>query len=153
MAAIKRVRKALAETGVRPDDMNPILNEKGSAPLKQQIKAERIVMRPKLGISDLLSIEAIRGEIGNEDREALEQVEIGIKYAGYIQKEKEMADKMKSLENVNLHKDLDYEKLLSLSNEGKEKLKEIRPATLGQASRISGVSAADISVLMVHLGR
>jgi len=151
--AIERVRKQVASIGVRPDEMNPILEAKSSAPLKQQIKAERILMRPKMGMDDLLKIDSIKEAIGQEDKVVLDQVQIGIKYAGYIQKEQEMAAKMKNLENVNLNKDLDYERLLSLSNEGKEKLKEIRPTTLGQASRISGVSASDISVLMVHLGR
>ncbi len=151
--SVKRVTKVVSSTGVRPDEMNPILEAKGSAVLKQQIKAERIIMRPKMDMSDLLKIESIKEQIGEEDQEVLDQVQIQIKYAGYIQKEKEMAAKMKKLENVSLHEQFDYEKLLSLSNEGKEKLKEIRPATLGQASRISGVSASDISVLMVHLGR
>jgi len=151
--SINRVAKAVASIGVRPNEMNPVLEAKGSAALKQQIKAERILMRPRMEMSDLLKIESIQESIGGEDQEVLDQVQIRIKYAGYIQKEKEMAAKMKNLENVNLHKDLDYERMLSLSNEGKEKLKEIRPATLGQASRISGVSASDISVLMVHLGR
>ena len=87
------------------------------------------------------------------DAEVLEQVEVMVKYAGYIAKEKQNADKLNRLENVKIPKDLDYYQLKSLSYEAREKLTEIKPATLSQASRVSGVSPADLSVLLVHLGR
>ncbi len=85
--------------------------------------------------------------------EVIDAAEIKIKYAGYIEREKQLADKMKRLENIEIGENIDYDKLLSLSTESREKLKQIKPRTLGQASRISGVSPADISVLLIYLGR
>ena len=89
----------------------------------------------------------------SKDEETIEQAEINIKYEGYIEREFELAEKMNRLENVGIRDDIDYSKIQSLSNEARQKFTEIRPATLGQASRISGVNPADISILMVYIGR
>ncbi|MBK6729772.1 MAG: tRNA uridine-5-carboxymethylaminomethyl(34) synthesis enzyme MnmG [Bacteroidetes bacterium] len=139
---------------ISPDQINGILNLKDSAPINQKTKLAAIISRPHLHISDLFNINAtIAEKLESFEKEIIEQAEINIKYEGYIQKEREQVEKMLRLENVAIHQTLDYNKLTSLSNEAREKLTAIKPRTLGQASRISGVSPSDISVLMVYMGR
>lgn len=159
---IESIEKVFSETGVTPDEINSLLSEKDSSPLDQQIKAKTILTRPQIHIGELIEssdtlarFESDLCEKYGRDLtvEALEASEIRIKYAGYLEKEQEMADKLSRLENIRLHNDFDYRKLESLSAEAKEKLIQIKPKTIGQASRISGVSPSDISVLMIYLGR
>jgi len=106
-------------------------------------------------MDDMLKFKKVREyvEVDNFDQEILEQAEIQVKYAGYIEKEKNNADKINRLENVRIPETFDYDKIKSLSYEAKEKLKKIRPITISQASRISGISPADISVLLIYMGR
>lgn len=118
------------------------------------MKATSIISRPHVGIKDLATvIPDLKTALAAFSEEYLEQAEIEIKYEGYVAKEQEIAEKMQRLEDVSLSESLDYHKLQSLSSEAREKLSRVRPRTLGQASRISGVSPADISVLMVYMGR
>lgn len=154
MSATKELSTFLKETSVDPDQINPILESKGSAPIRQKMRLASILARPHINITDFAGInQAIDAKINSYEREFQEQTEILMKYEGYIQKEKEQVEKMQRLENVVLHKNIDYAQLQSLSNEAREKLNKIKPATLGQASRISGISPSDISVLMVYMGR
>ncbi len=143
----------LKKKSIAPDEIDQLLISKNSSPLKQKQKVLPILTRPKITISDLAKIESLAPTLNQYEKDALEQAEILVKYEGYIEREKEMAEKMHRLENIKLHQEFNYEGLASLSAEAKEKLRKIKPSTLGQASRISGVSPSDISVLMVHLGR
>lgn len=140
---------------VKPVEANPVLESKGSSPIKQSDKMFKIFSRPNITIKDVRKFEAVESYIQNQnlDDEVIEQAEIQIKYSGYIQKEKNNADKLTRLEYVKIPKGFDYSQVKSMSYEGREKLSSIQPVTVAQASRISGVSPNDISVLLVFLGR
>ena len=140
---------------VKPEDINPILEEKKSAPVKQSGKLFKIFARPNIEMEDVRKITEVESYIHdhNLDREVIEQTEIQVKYSGYIAKEKNNADKLSRLEYVKIPENFDYSKIKSMSFEAREKLKKIQPATVSQASRISGVSPNDISVLLVYMGR
>ena len=144
------------DTSTAPEEINGLLNRLGTAEIKQKTKLNKILSRPQVEFSDLSGVlpdlaEFVDGLPAKE--EGAEQAEIQLKYAGYLIREKEMVERMARLENITLHSDFDYSNLTSLSSEAREKLTKIKPATIGQASRISGVSPSDISVLMVYLGR
>lgn len=148
------LKKKLSKVGVKPEDANPVLSELESSPIKQQIKLNKLITRPNIGISELLRMSSELVDIvSNMDEDVLEQAEIQLKYEGYISREQDVADKLNRLDSVKITDDVQFEKLESLSSEAVEKLNEIRPATIGQASRISGVSPSDVNVLLVYLGR
>ena len=142
-------------TSITPQEANPFLSEKNSAPIKQSDKMVKIYSRPNIGQAEMLQVEKVSSFITahNFSQEVQEQVEIQIKYAGYIEKEKQNADKLNRLEAVKIPDNFDYYRLASLSHEAKEKLSTIQPKTISQASRISGINPSDISVLLVKLGR
>ncbi|NJB71477.1 tRNA uridine 5-carboxymethylaminomethyl modification enzyme [Saonia flava] len=142
-------------TSVLPKDINPILESVSSAKVKQSDKMFKVFSRPKVTMEHMLQLEAVSKYASENsfDREVMEQTEIQVKYSGYIEKEKNNADKLHRLENVKIPEGFDYSKLKSLSHEAREKLNLIRPVTISQASRISGVSPSDISVLLVFMGR
>ena len=143
------------DTSVEPKEINPILEKKNSAQVKQKDKMFKLFARPQISMADMRKVASVNAYIleNGLDTEVLEQAEIQVKYAGYIEKEKSNADKLQRLENVKIPKDFDYSKLQSMSLEARGKLNDIQPVTVSQASRISGVSPADISVLLVYLGR
>ncbi|HLW40421.1 MAG TPA: tRNA uridine-5-carboxymethylaminomethyl(34) synthesis enzyme MnmG [Brumimicrobium sp.] len=143
------------ETSVAPEIINPILEAKDSATVKQSDKMFKAFSRPKITLEDMRKIEAVENYIttNNLSEEVLEQVEIQVKYSGYIEKEKNNADKLNKMEGIKIPENFDYFKLKSLSHEAREKLSNIKPTTISQASRISGVSPNDISVLLVYMGR
>lgn len=144
----------LKEYSVEPGIINHYLESRGTSTLSQKMKLEKIITRPQIGLLDLVeNIPQVKEHLGVYEREFLEQAEISVKYEGYISKEHEQVMKMDKIENVRLKSDFDYMSLPSLSMEARQKLSKIKPETLGQASRISGVSPSDISVLMVYLGR
>jgi tRNA uridine 5-carboxymethylaminomethyl modification enzyme len=150
------VTKKLKETSISPEEINFWLKERGTDDIRQKLKIVNILTRPQVNLIDMMnSVPAIHNLISSVslDPEVLEQAEINIKYEGYIEKEFELAEKMNRLENVHIFDDIDYSLVPSLSAEARQKLTQIRPATLGQASRISGISPADVSILMVYLGR
>jgi tRNA uridine 5-carboxymethylaminomethyl modification enzyme len=153
----KQLKTKLREIGISPDEANPLLVAKESAPISQQVKASSLITRPHISLTDLVSVSAQTAtavtEVLNEEPLAVEQTEILLKYEGYIDREEEQAQKHQRLENLQLPNTLDYFQIKSLSIEAKEKLAKIQPATIGQAARVSGVSPSDISVLLVHLGR
>lgn len=161
-ALVRAISKKLSSEGITPEEANAVLIAKDSAPLNQQVKAKSLLSRPQLHLDEIIGTSADltrwfsdqEQEFGRElVGESKESAEILIKYEGYIDKEQEMADKLSRLEELVLHSDFDYTKVRSLSSEAKEKLSEIKPKTIGQASRISGVSPSDISVLMIYVGR
>lgn len=143
------------ETSVAPADANPVLEEKESSLITQPEKMFKLFSRPQIESEDILKFEKVREYIAehNLDNEVVEQAEIQVKYSGYIEKEKNNADKLNRLEDVKIPSDFDYDRVKSLSYEAKEKMKKIRPVTISQASRISGVSPSDVSVLLIHMGR
>lgn len=144
-----------ADTSVKHEEINPILEQKDSSLMKQSDKMFKIFSRPNITIDDMRQVEAVEAYIQEHDldNEIIEQAEIQIKYSGYIEKEKNNADKLNRLENIKIPKNFDYSKLKSMSMEAREKLNKIQPVTISQASRISGVSPSDVSVLLVYMGR
>lgn len=147
--------KFLEETSVSKEQINPILEKKGLSLISQSVKLYKIAARPQLCLSDFKEIESLQSFFIKEqiDITILEQVEIHLKYSGYIDKERSNADKLNRLENVIIPKRFNFDKVTSLSYEAREKLSKIQPSTISQASRISGVSPSDISVLLVYMGR
>ena len=140
---------------VKPEEANPVLESKNSQPIRQSDKMFKIFSRPNIGIEDVRKFEAVEAYVQSNDldNEVIEQAEIQVKYSGYIAKEKNNADKLTRLEYVKIPDGFDYSQIKSMSYEAREKLKKIQPATVAQASRISGVSPNDISVLLVYMGR
>ncbi|MBU0763529.1 MAG: tRNA uridine-5-carboxymethylaminomethyl(34) synthesis enzyme MnmG [Bacteroidetes bacterium] len=156
--ALKAVIRFLKECSISPEEINDTLKAQGTSPLKQKTKLYDVLLRPQIRISSLANVHLrfnrFMDEIKNINREeVLGAVEIEVKYSGYIEREKGIAEKIFRLENVKLPKDIDYQQLGAISIEARQKLEKIRPSSIGQASRISGVSPADINVLLVYLGR
>ena len=140
---------------VKPEEANPVLESKQSAPIRQSDKIFKVFSRPNIGIEDVRKFASVDAYIKdhNLDREVIEQAEIQVKYSGYIAKEKNNADKLTRLEYVKIPAGFEYSQIKSMSYEAREKLKKVQPTTVAQASRISGVSPNDISVLLVYMGR
>jgi tRNA uridine 5-carboxymethylaminomethyl modification enzyme len=140
---------------VKPEEANPVLESKDSQPIRQSDKMFKIFSRPNIGIADVRKFKAVEAYIQSNDldTEVIDQAEIQVKYSGYIAKEKNNADKLTRLEYLKIPSGFDYSQIKSMSYEAREKLKKIQPTTVAQASRISGVSPNDISVLLVYMGR
>ncbi len=155
--ATKELIGFLRNEGVKPEFANPVLLEKGSSEITQQVKLSSLITRPHLEMVDMFSMSPNTMQKAKEmhavHEDVVDQAEILLKYEGYIQREQEMADKQQRLEDVRLPEGLDFHAMPSLSIESREKLSKIRPVTIGQASRVSGVSPSDISVILIHLGR
>lgn len=153
----KAFKKYLSKLSVEPDSINPILDEINSSSLTQKMKADSILSRPHVTLEHLQKaqpeITTELSKYGEYSNAVLEQTEIQVKYSGYISKEQEMADKLSRFENITIPKDFPYDQLGGMSIEARQKLKEHKPSSIGQASRISGVSPSDISVLIVYIGR
>ena len=154
-AQTKKLIKFLETQSVDLKTINPILEKHNSAILTQKVKFKSIVLRPHITINDLLAIKELSDYLEKAEfsPDAIEQAEIEIKYGGYLSKEKESAEKLIRLEDIKISTDVEFDKLHSISTEGRQKLKLIQPKTIGQASRISGVSPSDINVLLIYLGR
>lgn len=151
---VEEIRAFFEEMSVEPGEIEGLLLEKGSAQMNQKNKLITILLRPNIRIHDLAAkVPRIAEFIKPHDEEIVHLAETDMKYAGYIRREQELVDKMNRLEEVRIHDAVDYHQLSSLSAEAREKLTRVRPRTIGQASRISGVSPSDISVLLVHMGR
>jgi tRNA uridine 5-carboxymethylaminomethyl modification enzyme len=148
-----KIKKFIQKHSLNPEELNPILEEVNSPGIDQKVKTDKILLRPHVSL-ELLSKTKILGDFLKAfEQDDILETEISIKYESYIEKEKEMADKLSKLENIVIKPNFDFKNLSSLSNEAREKLSSIRPQTMGQASRISGVSPADLSVLLVYFGR
>ena len=154
LAGVKTLRKGLQNLSVTPDDAQSVLEAVNSSPLKHAVRAQEILTRPHVTLAAMTEgMDDVQALTQQHGPEVLEQVEIQVKYEGYIAKEQDMADRLGKLDHLSIPEDLDFHRLTSLSFEGRQKLTERRPRTLGEASRISGVSPSDLSVLMVYLGR
>ena len=156
MQDVANIEKMLGKLSLETEESNPYLNNRKSQEVNQKLRAYSLISRPEVDLPSMIaSIPSVAHAIHSisDNIEVIEQVEIQAKYSGYIQKEKDSADKIQRFENIRLKPDFDYNALQSLSAEGRQKLSKIRPDSIGQASRISGVSASDISVLLVHLGK
>ena len=153
---LKNTKEALTyfETeSINPNDINPILASNNSSPIIQKNKVGKILSRPQIKFEDLLKVKTIKEKTKNISQEGLEQAEIQIKYNGYIEREKATVIKLNKLEGIKIPKTFDYSKLNAISSESREKLNHIKPETIGQASRISGVSPSDVNILLVFMGR
>jgi tRNA uridine 5-carboxymethylaminomethyl modification enzyme len=152
--AEQQIIRFFQQTSVEPGEVNHYLDRKSSAPLKQKIKMDKVLLRPHITIDEMRrELPVLDNFLNGFSPEHIEYAEIKLKYEGYIKKEEEMVDKLNRYENIRINPDFDYQRLQSLSSEAREKLTQIKPGTIGQASRISGVSPSDVSVLLIHLGR
>ena len=152
----KNTKKAITffeKTNLDPQEINPILQQNQSATIKQKTRAAKILSRPQIKIEDLKDIESVKNLQQEVSKEGLEQAEIQIKYNGYIERENETVKKISKLENIRIPQPFDYKKVAAISSESREKLANIQPTTIGQATRISGVTPSDINVLLVFMGR
>lgn len=143
------------ETSLKPEEANIILEEKGSSPMSQPDKMFKVFSRPQIDLDDILKFDKVKKYVEDRvlDKEIIEQAEIQVKYSGYIEKERNHADKLNRLEDAIIPDNFNFDKIKSISIEAKQKLNKIRPKTIAQASRISGVSPSDISVLLIYMGR
>jgi len=152
--AIKAISAFVSSYSVAPEDVNGLLEEVGSAEMRQKMKLDKVLARPHVSLGLLAKgIPDLQTLLSKYSKETVESAEIELKYEGYIEKEMEVANKMLKLEEIRLETNFDYSVLKSLSIEARQKLAKIKPSSLGQAQRISGVSPSDIAVLMVHMGR
>ena len=152
----KKLNDFVKKTSVIPKEINPILTSKKSSIIKQKVKAPSVVSRPFITLEEIVENTPELKRYVNSlsmKEEVMEQVEIDVKYKGYIEREKDNANKIKRLEYVLIPEDINYDKFSSLSSESKEKLKKIMPKDIAQASRISGIKPSDVSILLVYLGR
>ncbi|MBS0025863.1 tRNA uridine-5-carboxymethylaminomethyl(34) synthesis enzyme MnmG [Chitinophaga sp. 22321] len=151
---VEKIKRILKDLSVEPEEISALLEAKSSAPLTQKQKAHQILLRPGLDIFSMKEeVPKIATALAGFNKDTLEQAEIQIKYDVYIEKENELVQKMSQLEDLIIPSNFDYAKLVSLSNEARQKFNKIRPHTLGQASRISGVNPSDVQILMVYMGR
>ena len=153
VAKSSELEEFLRETSLKPGIINPILEANESSPVDQAYRAAQILTRPNLSLEKLTAIDFIKEKVEQYNDEQKEQAEINIKYKGYIEKERDNVAKLQRLETIRIPEDFDYSKISSLSAEAKQKLNKIQPKTIAQAGRISGVSPADINVLLIYLGR
>ena len=147
---LEKEKARLENLIIHPEEINPILLEKGSAPVKGAVRLTEILRRPEISYKDTEAVDPGRPELTRHEAQALE---VRIKYAGYIDKQNQQVERFKKLENRRLDPDMDYEKIEGLRIEARQKLNAQKPISIGQASRISGVSPADINVLLIHLER
>ncbi len=151
---VLEISRILQDFSVDPKDAEDLLSKKKMSPLLQKQKASALLLRPNLALNDLCEgITDLSGKLRHFDSYALEQAEIQLKYEAYIKKEKELVTRISQLEQLSIPESFDYDRLSALSMEALIKFKKIKPRTLGQASRISGVNPTDIQILMVYMGR
>lgn len=152
--AVEKIISLLNEMTVAPEIINPVLEKFSSSPITEKQKLSKILLRPGIELPGLIShLPALHHQLKNYSTEILEQVSIQIKYDVYIAKEKDLVERMSQLEDLKIPETFDYKKIQALGNEAREKLSKIKPATLGQASRISGINPSDVQILMVYMGR
>jgi tRNA uridine 5-carboxymethylaminomethyl modification enzyme len=151
---VAEIKQILAEFSVDKDMADDLLIRNGFSSLAEKTKAAKILLRPGMSLKDMITeISTLRDLMPTNDPLVLEQAEIQIKYDVYIEKEQEMVQKMSALEDLTIPESFNYDKLTAISTEARQKLTKIKPATLGQASRISGVNPSDVQILMVYMGR
>ena len=151
---VRQIKSILADFTVEPEQSVDYLAAIDSAPLNQKQKAQQLLLRPDVNLSSLAqSIPTLASQLATYPEDTMEQAEIQIKYDTYIRKEKELVERMTSLEDLRIPESFNYERIGALSTEALQKLKKIKPSTLGQASRISGVNPSDLQILLVYMGR
>lgn len=151
---VEKIKQHLSAFMLEPDEVNGYLTSLNSSPLTEKQKAHKVVTRPDVDLFSLFhAVPRLADEVGDNDKEFVEQAEIQVKYGPYIEKEEELVKRMAQMENAVIPDKFDYDKVAALSNEALQKFKKIRPSTLGQASRISGVNPSDVQILMVYMGR
>ena len=151
---VKKIKDILKEHGVEPTEVNSYLASIDSAPISEKQRAEKILLRPDIELKNLAAnLPRLRHGLDSFAEEIIEQASIQIKYEVYIEKEKELVRKMNQLEELEIPENFDFKKINALGNEAREKLTKIKPRTLGQASRISGINPSDVQILMVYMGR
>ncbi|HEY6504392.1 MAG TPA: tRNA uridine-5-carboxymethylaminomethyl(34) synthesis enzyme MnmG [Chitinophagaceae bacterium] len=151
---VEKIKKILTDLSVEPSEINPYLEKIISSPISEKQKAGKILLRPDVELKDLAeALPKLREELKHYSKEIIEQASIQVKYEVYLEKEKELATRMSQLEDLVIPESFDYKKIQSLGNEAREKLTRIKPGTLGQASRISGINPSDVQILMVYIGR
>ncbi|HYO21119.1 MAG TPA: tRNA uridine-5-carboxymethylaminomethyl(34) synthesis enzyme MnmG, partial [Flavisolibacter sp.] len=151
---VEEIKTVLKTTSVEPSEINPFFENIGSAPISEKQRLEKIVLRPSLGLQALIQhVPKVKDALHVFNNDSIEQAEIQTKYQVYINKEKELVDRMRQLEDLEIPERFDYQRIVSLGAEAREKLSKVKPRTLGQASRISGINPADVQILMVYMGR
>ncbi len=151
---VEKIKTILSETAVTPEEINPFLEKFSSAPISEKQKLSKTLLRPNIELDELANhLPGLKTQLKNFSKEIIEQASIQVKYDIYIEKEKELVERMGQLENLKIPDTFDYKKIQALGNEAREKLTKIKPTTLGQASRISGINPSDVQILMVFMGR
>jgi tRNA uridine 5-carboxymethylaminomethyl modification enzyme len=153
-SAVESIKASLKEISVEPSEINPYFAKIGSSPILEKQKVQKLLLRPDVELPDLIAeLPVLASALKAHSRESIEQASIQVKYEVYINKEKELVQRMRQLEELEIPETFDYKKISALGNEAREKLSRIRPRTLGQASRISGINPSDVQILMVYMGR
>ena len=151
---VAEIKSILKDFTIDPAQIGLYLEEKGAAALQQKQKAIQFILRPNLTLKDLMkTLPSLQQKLGRYSAETIEQAEIQLKYEVYIEKEQDLVKKMAQLEDLIIPDSFDYDKINSLSSEALQKFKKVKPRTLGQASRISGVNPSDVQILMIFMGR
>lgn len=151
---VEEIKSLISQTALEPTEVNDYFQSIASSTITEKQRLEKIILRPSVGLSDLIQqVPKVSQALGSFDAEALEQAEIQVKYQVYIDKEKDLVERMRQLEDLEIPEQFDYQRIVSLGAEAREKLNRVKPSTLGQASRISGINPADVQILMVYMGR
>jgi tRNA uridine 5-carboxymethylaminomethyl modification enzyme len=151
---VKKIKKVLQELAIEPEEINNYLESIGSSTINEKQRAEKLLLRPDIELEDLIvQLPKLKEVLGSYTNDAIEQASIQIKYDVYIEKDKEIVQKISQLENLEIPENFDFRKIQALGNEAREKLTKVKPRTLGQASRISGINPSDVQILMVYMGR
>ena len=151
---VQKIKDILNGLSISPEDINSYFETRSSSPIIEKQKASKLLLRPEIELHDLVNaLPVLQKELNDFSKDSIEQASIQIKYDVYIEKEKELVERMSQLENLMIPETFDYRKISSLGNEAREKLSKIKPSTLGQASRISGINPSDVQILMVYMGR
>jgi tRNA uridine 5-carboxymethylaminomethyl modification enzyme len=151
---VEEIKNILSDTSVEPEEINPYFEGIGSAAISEKQKLGKILLRPNVGLNNISNhSKKVKEILTNYQPQSIEQAEIQIKYQVYIDKEKELVERMRQLEDLEIPEQFDYQRIISLGAEAREKLRKVKPKTLGQASRISGINPSDVQILMVYMGR
>jgi tRNA uridine 5-carboxymethylaminomethyl modification enzyme len=152
--AVDSIKTTLNKFSIEPEEINSYFSSINSSAINERQKAQKILLRPDVELEEMINtLPLLANELNNFSKESIEQASIQVKYDVYIEKEKELVQRMSQLEDLEIPESFDYKKISSLGNEAREKLTKIRPATLGQASRISGINPSDVQILMIFMGR
>jgi tRNA uridine 5-carboxymethylaminomethyl modification enzyme len=152
--SVEEIKSLLNNFPITPEEINSFFENRSSSLISEKQKAAKILLRPEIELTDLMNaLPTLQKELSTFSKDALEQASIQIKYDVYIEKEKELVERMGQLENLMIPESFDYKKIIALGNEAREKLSKVKPSTLGQASRISGINPSDVQILMVYMGR